>query len=56
MTIFGPVVASRAVGRIESERERAVESHISRNTSEMWATRHSRGGEESVLQGLRPSS
>jgi hypothetical protein len=30
----------RRIGRIESQRERAVVSHISRKTSEIWATRH----------------
>ena len=39
------MLTAKRVGRIESQRERAVESHISRKTSEMWATRHLWGNE-----------
>jgi hypothetical protein len=34
-------VDAKCIGCIESQRERAVESHISRKTSEIWPTRPS---------------
>ena len=42
---------SRSIGAIESQREGAVVSHISRKTSEMWGTRPS-----SENQGTRTGS
>jgi hypothetical protein len=32
------MLTAKCIGRIESQRERAVVSHISRKTSEMWGT------------------
>jgi hypothetical protein len=35
------MLTAKCIGRIESQRERAVVSHISRKTSEIWGTAHS---------------
>ena len=37
--------ATNRIGRIENQRERAVASHISRKTSEIWGTRPSPGNQ-----------
>jgi hypothetical protein len=49
--IFLQVAASRFVGSSETQRERAVGSHISRKTSEMWGTRRSLDKEKEALRG-----
>src|ERR1700689_515696 len=47
-----PMLTAKCVGRIKSQRERAVVSHISRKTSEIWATRPSSGNEKHSGAGL----
>src|ERR1700691_4829404 len=47
-----PMLTAKCVGRIESQRERAVVSHISRKTSEIWGTRHWLGNQRQTLRDL----
>ena len=46
-------LTAKCFDRIESQRERAVVSHISQKTSEIWGTRPSRGMGD-LIQKLRP--